>query len=189
MIYGWSPRIGDPSILGWLTVGGYFLASLLCARAARHDAGAVHLWRMLAFALAVLGLNKQLDLQTLLTQVGRELARASGWYDQRRQIQSLFVVAVGLASVALSIVAFAVLRRRSRNIRIASAGFVLLAAFVCVRAASFHHVDRFLKSAVFGARFNWILELGGIAVIAYAAASTRGGTKAEALAPTDPELH
>jgi len=169
MIYGWSPEIGDPSFLGWLTVFGYFMASFLCVRAVRGDAASANLWQILALALAVLGINKQLDLQSLLTAIGRELMHAGGWYDQRRQIQRLFVITIGLLAIVLSVVAAALLRGRSRHIRAASAGFVLLAAFVCIRAASFHHVDRFLKSAVLGARFNWILELGGLAVIALAA--------------------
>jgi len=170
MIYGWSPRIGDPSVLGWLTVFAYFGSSLLCIRAANRDTSAPGLWRILAFSLVVLGLNKQLDLQTLLTQLGRELARTDGWYDRRRQIQQVFVVVIGVASVALSISAFVLLKGRSRAIRVASAGFFLLVTFVFVRAASFHHVDRFLKSAVLGARFNWIFELGGLAVMGIAAA-------------------
>lgn len=174
MIYGWSPRIGDPSFLGWLTVFGYFLASFLCARAAQGDVGSANLWRVLALALAVLGINKQLDLQSLLTAIGRELARTGGWYDQRRQIQRLFVLAIGLLAILLSAVTAMLLKGRSGHIRAASAGFVLLAAFVCVRAASFHHVDRFLKSAIFGARFNWILEFGGIAIIALAAVGGAG---------------
>ena len=181
MIFGWSPGIGDHSYLGWLTVLGYLVASLLCFRAAHRDTGATNLWRIMGFALAVLGINKQLDLQTLLTDVGRELARSGGWYDQRRQIQRLFVVAVGLASVVLVAAAAALLKSQSRHIRAASAGFVLLAAFICIRAASFHHIDKFLKSTMLGVRFNWTLELGGIAVIAVAAATASRPRKAAIL--------
>ncbi len=170
MIYGWSPEIGDPSILGWLTVLAYFVASVLCLRAAHAEPASASLWRALALALALLGVNKQLDLQSLLTAVGRELARTGGWYDQRRQIQRDFIIAIGLGAVLLSAAAPALLRGKSGHVRAASAGFALLAAFVGIRAASFHHVDRLLRSAILGARFNWLLELGGITVIALAAA-------------------
>lgn len=173
MIYGWSPGIGDPSYMGWLTVFGYFIASILCIRAARDDAGAANLWWALAFVLILLGVNKQLDLQSLLTAVGRELARAGGWFDRRREIQQLFIVTVALAALILAVVIPVALKARSRHIRAAYMGFAMLAAFVCIRAASFHHVDRFLKSAILGVRFNWVLELGGIAVIALAAIRAR----------------
>lgn len=169
MIYGWSPEIGDPSLLGWLTVIAYFLASALCLRAARGEPDSASAWRAIAVALAVLGVNKQLDLQSLITVVGRELARTEGWYDRRRQVQYLFVLVIGVLALGLSTAILVRLRGRSRQIQAASAGFALLAAFVCIRAASFHHVDRFLKSAMLGVRFNWILELAGIGIIALAA--------------------
>ena len=89
MIHGWTPQIGDPSVLGWLTVASYFFASLLCLRAAGHDASAKNLWRALGFALIALGINKQLDLQTLFTQVGREYARSGRWYEHRRAVQQI----------------------------------------------------------------------------------------------------
>ncbi len=170
MIYGWTPGIGDPSILGWLTVLAYFLASVLCLRAGREESGSAWPWRALAVALALLGINKQLDLQSLLTVVGRELARAEGWYDRRREVQYLFVLAIGILAVALSAVVLVRLKDRPLRVRAAYAGFALLAVFVGVRAASFHHVDRFLKSTALGARSNWILELCGIGIIAFAAA-------------------
>ena len=166
MIYGWSPGIGDPSFLGWFTVFGYFLAAILCFQASTRDAGARRFWRNLGFALVLLGLNKQLDLQSLVTAIGREFANVEGWYERRRELQRLFVFVVGLTAITGAIAALVVFRNRSRQIRTAAAGFVLLGAFICIRAASFHHVDSFLNAGFFGARFNWIIEIGGITLIA-----------------------
>jgi hypothetical protein len=42
-----------------------------------------------------------------------------------------------------------------------------LVTFVAVRAASFHHIDRWLGYGV--VRLNWVLELGGIALVALSA--------------------
>ena len=170
MIYGWTPQIGDPSVLGWFTVASYFSASLLCFRAAGYDTSAKNLWRAVGFALVVLGINKQLDLQTLLTQVGRELARSGHWYEQRRILQRIFISVIAFTSILGAIAIILMFKNRSREFRMASIGLVLLAAFVCIRAASFHHVDSFLKLSFLGARFNWIIELGGIALIGFAAA-------------------
>ena len=173
MILGWTPRIGDPSVLGWFTVASYFLAGILCLRAADHDANAKNLWYALGLGLVFLGVNKQLDLQTLLTQVGREFARSGHWYDRRRDVQRLFVGVIALTLALSAVTIVLVFRSRSLQFRMASIGFVFLAAFVCIRAASFHHVDRFLKLYFLGARFNWIFELGGISLIGLAAARTR----------------
>jgi hypothetical protein len=45
-----------------------------------------------------------------------------------------------------------------------------LLTFIAIRAASFHHFDRFIGHEVGGVRMNWILELGGISLIAANAA-------------------
>ena len=171
MIHQWTPQIGDPSVLGWLTVLCYFIASMFCFGAAGRDPGAARLWRALGLLLVILGLNKQLDFQTLLTQIGRDFARVGDWYDQRREVQRLFVDTIMAVAALSAIGAVWIFRNQSRAFRVAAAGFALLAAFICIRAASFHHVDAFLKSTLFGARFNGILELGGIGVVAFAAAS------------------
>lgn len=171
MIQGWTPHIGDPSFMGWFTVICYFFSSGVCFRALGSDPGAANLWRVLGLMLAVLGINKQLDLQTLLTQIGRDFARAEDWYDRRREVQRLFVGIVGVVAVLAAVVVAWIFRNQSRPRRIAVVGFTALAAFICIRAASFHHVDALLGLTLFGARFNWIIELGGIGAVTFGAAS------------------
>jgi hypothetical protein len=51
-------------------------------------------------------------------------------------------------------------------------GLSSLITFIVIRAASFHHVDVLLRSQLLGIRVNWILELGGIALIALSAAQS-----------------
>src|SRR5262245_63104416 len=101
----WRPGIGDPTPLGWLTVAAYAVAAALCARAALREgrSGPRGFWWGLAAALALLGVNKQLDLQTLLMQVSRDLARAQGWYDRRQAYQRLFIGGVAVAALAASL--------------------------------------------------------------------------------------
>lgn len=169
MILGWSPQIGDPTPLGWLTVLGYFIAAFASLAASRFDRGPSALWQILSAILLALGINKQLDLQSLLTEIGRAMARSEGWYEQRRTAQFLFVVASVSGLAGAGLLFWKRLRRHRGPVRTAYAGLALLLAFICIRAASFHHVDRFLKASLFGARFNWIFELGGIAIIISAA--------------------
>lgn len=175
---GWRPGIGDPTFMGWMTVCGYLLAFILCSRRFRvllhmNDSfpriKAKLLWSGLALILLALGVNKQLDLQTWLTAFGRALAREQGWYEQRRFVQIIFVIGItvilcgGLAMIAVH------LPLASRRARVALIGVCFLTAFVVTRAASFHHFDVLLKTDLAGARLNWILELGGIFMIALAA--------------------
>ena len=186
----WRPRIGDASFMGWLTVAAYGLTAVLCLVAAlKGGAGASgdesggarsqrRLWLGISAVMFLLCLNKQLDLQSLLTNIGRIVAKRGGWYDGRRTIQFWFVVAVGLASVA----AFVFLVRKTRSIFRGRAwlllGLSMLLLFVVMRAASFHHVGEFLEKRVLGLKMNWLLELGSIALVAISAVRVRGQTPA-----------
>lgn len=186
----WRPRIGDASFMGWLTVAAYGLTAVLCLVAAlKGGAGASgdesggarsqrRLWLGISAVMALLCLNKQLDLQSLLTNIGRIVANRGGWYDGRRTIQFWFVVAVGLASIA----AFVLLVRKTRSIFRGRAwlllGLSMLLLFVVMRAASFHHVGEFLEKRVLGLKMNWLLELGSIALVAVSAVRVRGQTPA-----------
>ena len=186
----WRPRIGDASFMGWLTVAAYGSTAVLCLVAAlKGGAGASgdesggarsqrRLWLGISAVMFLLCLNKQLDLQSLLTNIGRIVAKRGGWYDGRRTIQFWFVVAVGLAGVA----AFLYLVRKTRSIFRGRAwlllGLSMLLLFVVMRAASFHHVGEFLEKRVLGLKMNWLLELGSIALVAISAVRVRGQTPA-----------
>lgn len=175
----WSPGIGDPSFTGWLTVAAYVVAAVVCWRARRVAKAerapapghtAVRFWSVLAVGLGLLGVNKQLDLQTAVTEIGRMLARAQGWYDHRRWVQLAFIGLVVL------IVAFAcrwLLRAAAGDFSrlwLAVVGAAVLGAFVAVRASSFHHVDACIWfDLLFGLRVNAVVELGGICCIGTAA--------------------
>lgn len=179
----WSPGIGDPTPMGWLTVVAYFAASAACfAASARARSASTRvlaerrvgaLWLVLGVFLAALGVNKQLDLQSLLTEIGRYLAHTQGWYEERRAVQARFILVVfGLALVAGAALVW-VSRGHLQRLATALAGAVFLLAFVLVRASSFHHVDTLIRTELVGVRMNWVLELSGIGLIGFAALRDR----------------
>jgi hypothetical protein len=170
----WRPGIGDPTPIGWFTVAAYFAAAIVCGRVWQldrraHQAGAnasPTFWLTLTVLLGALGVNKQLDLQSLLTDVARSLAKSQNWYAQRREVQLLFIAAVGVAAV-VALAAFAwIARKEWKRSVTALAGIVLLLSFIVIRAASFHHVDAFINTRLAGVKWNAILELGGIGLVA-----------------------
>jgi hypothetical protein len=195
----WSPGIGDPNVVGWVTVVGYLVAAGLCWRQYRHlgSGGASRralgpllaafslaflgarrrllampltdrlraLWLGLATVLLLLGINKQLDLQTALTEGARLWAKRAGWYAARRPVQVAFIGAVAALGLATVRAAFLLAHGELRSLRWALAGTVFLGAFVFIRAASFHHIDRLLRMDIGGFRMNWLVEVGGIAFI------------------------
>ena len=170
----WTPGIGDPSAWGWITVLVYAGAAGCCAlAAARTGAGRERLmWSMLAAGLLVLAVNKQLDLQSGLTAIGRCHAQAAGWYGEHRRVQAAFIGVVALTAVLGAVGLGWSLRRRLRRLWPVVLGTALILGFVTIRAASFHHVDVVLGEAAFGVTVNAALEVGGTLLIAWGAART-----------------
>lgn len=163
----WRPEIGDPSPMGWFTVFAYAAAALLAWRVGtlRRD----RIWRGGALLLAALCVNKQFDLQSLFTDIGRELSHRGGWYERRRDFQKGFVLAVVAGAGLLGSWFLWRFRAFLAGHKLLAAGLLFLLTFIVVRAISFHHFDLFLKFRIAGAKMNWVLELGGIALVAVAA--------------------
>jgi hypothetical protein len=173
--FNWSPGIGDPTALGWLTVVLYFLTAWLCWRMverlrSHHREGRpeINTWRAISVLFMLLGINKQLDLQTAFTELCRVLAHKQGWYPQRLSIQLAFIVLVAL--ICLGAALFLVFRSSQAVWPnwLAVLGTILVLGYVFVRASSFHHIDQFIGRELIGMRWNWILEIGGIALVLFA---------------------
>ena len=173
----WSP-FGDKTPIGWTITIAYFVATALTFWAYRCDKrlqedGAKGLdarfWNLLTWLMLALGINKQLDLQRLVTRFGRVLALMTHLYGQRRPFQVAFIGTIALSG--LVVVAVMVVKMRGLRGRYFTAlfGVGFLVVFVVVRAASFHHVDKLLGMRFHNIYTNTFLELGGIIWIALAA--------------------
>lgn len=170
----WSPKIGDPHIMGWVTVAAYALAALLALRAAMkakhiYSDETVAMQRFFWIALAVLFLflavNKQLDLQSLFTAIGRCHAKINGWYDERRGFQRQFIYGMMGATACGFVILAVVFRKILRPNWLALLGVFLVMTFVAVRAVGFHHFDIIIGYEIGDVRMNWVMELGGIAFV------------------------
>ncbi len=174
----WHFTIGDPSIMGWLTVAAYFMAAGLSVLVSVNSARLFlsptlgkqkTFWLMMSCAMLFLGINKQLDLQSYMTAIGKYIAMRNGWYEQRLIVQGWFIKFIVLASLSLLVFLVWYLRGTCIYNGIAIFGFCLLAAFIAIRASSFHHVDTLINSTFLNLRVNWIIELSGIMMIALSA--------------------
>ena len=172
----WTPGIGDPTVAGWITVVAYFIAALLCLRArAGERVVEQRWWRGLGVLMILMGINKQLDLQTLFTDIGRDVARADDWYAQRGIVQWDFIVAMMTGGMIAAVVLILTVGRRSGAwVRLSIVALCWLGVFVLIRAASFHHVDAMLGLKLAGVRFNTAMELGPLLLIIWAAWQAKG---------------
>lgn len=161
----WTPGIGDPSIAGWLTVVAYAVATALAYRCMQVDRRNRRTWTAIATFELLLGINKQLDLQVLVTEVGRYLARQEAWYQDRREVQYAFIATMAVIfAVLIALIHFRT-RTRPPSVRIAMLGASVELVFIALRASSFHHIDAFLGKRLIGAVANVYFENFGILIV------------------------
>lgn len=126
-------------------------------------------WTLSAVLLLVMAFGRLTDAAGLLTQLVRNEALTSGWYEARRPLQAALVgsVAVGwFSSVATAI--WRVPERRRRYLPTAVFVFSLV-CFAAVRTISFHYADAILyNNPIAGVRIGSIIELlfGGCVIVA-----------------------
>ncbi len=190
----WRLGLGDPTVWGWLITLAYFGVGAMCVTAWKREDWAFlrggrglrpRFWLLAGAAMLALGLNKQLDLQTLATSLGRGLAKSQGWYENRRLVQGVFVAIIAVVGLGAAIVGARWLRSAWKRYWPAWVGLVYLGVFIVVRAASFHHLDDVLfKTELFERFVSRVLEAIGVGMVGWGAWRVRGfaaaGTRAGA---------
>jgi hypothetical protein len=145
----WSPGIGDPSVMGWITVALYFVCAYKCYSVyslskkplLKREGRERLLWLCLLISLIALGINKQLDLQSLFTEIGREISKQQGWYRTRRVVQEGFIQAVIVFGGLLAVSMFLVFKRQLKTQALAIVGFCIL----IVALLRFREVKKMLR--------------------------------------------
>lgn len=169
----WRPGIGDPSVIGWATVFTYAIACVLSYRV--YILGdrifiimqnkQKRLWLSISLVMLLLCLNKQLDLQSLFTDIGRYFFQKFELYQARRKYQLLFVVSILTVSMSSVLYVITLYRKVLCAHLVALLGVMFVLTYVIIRAASFHHVDRLISLQFCGLKMNWVLEITGILFI------------------------
>ncbi len=174
--FHWRPEIGDPTPMGWLTTIAYALAAYASLSAARRagrapglPVGSQAVWLLVMVLMVFLSLNKQLDLQSLLTEAGRILSFKLGFYEQRREFQKWFMIGLLAVSSLGSLSTLIFFRGFWKQHLILVSGLFLVIAYVVLRAASFQHIDHLLGRHLENPRTGGLLETGGIALVLLAA--------------------
>jgi hypothetical protein len=93
------------------------------------------------------------------------VAHYQGWYAQRQSVQVLFIGLVALACLTMAVMLLIWMRRAPLPTWLTLLGTTLVLGYVLIRAASFHHIDRFIGETILGLRWNWVIEIGGITLV------------------------
>lgn len=143
----WQLVIGDPNLAGWSITAAYACAAVCAVIVLRRTAfDPAHrrqrqvLWGLIAGLMTALALNKQLDLQSLMTALGRCVAQGQGWYENRRMVQRDFIVGLIAAVVLAGAAMLWMLRGSIRQNLLPLSGMAALAGFVLIRAGHILHI-------------------------------------------------
>ena len=182
MIAGWQASVVDADIADWVTVAAYLVAAVLAYRAAvsarsRSERRERWFWIASTALLVFLAFNELLDLQTLITTLGKQHAKAHGWYEDRRTYQAMFIAALAVLTLAFGLMVLWFIRRAHAGVKLAVLGFVFIGAFVLGRAASFHHFDEMLGRGPDSFNYGSVQEVFGVGIVALAALVYRARTK------------
>jgi len=180
IIERWAPHIGDPTLIGWFTTFLYLAISLVCLKAASTSTNnKVHnysntspsskqnqfFWLSLTLFLIFFGINKQMDFQTLITQIGREISISQGWYENRRSVHATFITIISLFSIAILYAVVNIFKNSLPMIKTSLIGILILFLYYMIRASSFHHINIFDDSLNITLNYIWLLELCGLILI------------------------
>lgn len=150
----------------WLTVIAYGFTAVLCLLLTMQTTTKRRFWGSLTLSMLLLGLNKQQDLTGILTRLIRETAWQEQWYFSRQPVQLALIAGAAILFGGLFFWLIRQAKPASRWQSLALLGIVFLTGFALVRAVSLHAIDAFLYQRIAGIQPNWIVELGGIALVA-----------------------
>ena len=173
----WPAKMGDPTIAGWLITASYGVAGWLCVHAMNAVSASpseprysrrqlAWFWAIAAAAVLGLGINKQLDLQTLAIELGKSIVHMEGWTANRVALKLVLLGAVGASSLLALAWLHARGNRSGRAPQLAIGGLLLIALYAMVRALAFSSLSRLVGGYTAGGRFGWLLELSGVALVA-----------------------
>ncbi|HEX2733447.1 MAG TPA: hypothetical protein VHM70_17670 [Polyangiaceae bacterium] len=124
------------------------------------------LWHALCIAMLLLGINKQLDLQTALIQGASEVVASFGLEDSKDSIKIFFAIGLAIGIGTLGLVLLRVTRRVPPPTRKVLYGVVALLFFILMRALMFEGFAR--RSGLAALPFtSGVFELTSIVWIAY----------------------
>jgi hypothetical protein len=142
----WIKGLGDAYILSWpntVLYGCSFVVAIFKWRELKRTQAPLaeqYFWCFMVLLLFFLGINKQLNFQNLLIDMGRRIAQHGGWFEKRRLVQEWFAYALfGVVGCCALVLVISIRKLWRRNV-LAITGLGVLCAYTLLRAALLSHV-------------------------------------------------
>lgn len=160
---------GDQSLLSWLVFAVYFVVVVwIWVATKKVDSRERGFLLLNLLALLALGLNKQLDIQTDLINLAKQLAQYAGLYSHKTALKQLFVLFVGAGVTTAIIVFVALFWRLFFKYAFVFIGWLCLFIFIVLRVAYFEH-DAFRGASLWQyEQYFQLIELTGLLLIGLA---------------------
>ena len=157
----WAPGIGDPTLLGWCITLGYFATAALSLRTMQRQQKkqSKNFWAIVGILMLIMGFNKQLDLQTLIIQTGKDLSKACGIYDDKIKIQVAFILLFSICGFAATAGFFFLIGKQVLKFPFAIAGIILLVCYVIMRAGTMQQFEILPDRNIRQFQLNQLLEI------------------------------
>jgi hypothetical protein len=155
-----------------LRVAGYVAVAVAAAvsgglerrRAVRCPELRPGVWFVVAGLFVLMAFGRAGNVGQAIAEVGRRGAQSSGWYQSRRSLQEVLVLAVGTIAVLLAAMLPAWTHERRRHyLPMVLVTFAVM-AFAAVRIVSLHQLDDLMHRPLLGTTFGTAAELFGLAI-------------------------
>lgn len=160
---GWHP------VLAATAHAAVALMCLAAGRSARAGGRPNPTWPIAAGAMLLLAVNTLFALDLLGIEVLRGVARASGWYAARREVQVVALVATGMVAVAI----WTHTRHRRASTTPGTpwlvAGLGVLVGLATLHAVSLHATDELINSRLVGLSLGLLVDALGLGLMAASA--------------------
>lgn len=159
----WMGIWGDPWLSGSIFVCSYLITASLIFLAAQKKSGRERIyWRICGCLFIFQVLNTPLDLHALIWTSGRCLAHAQGWYENRQEIQYLFLAVMAiLVSLFLALVVRIFCRSIFSNLLL-TLGVLIAIGFTLIRGVSLHDAAHYYGHSIGPFRAADFIEFAGI---------------------------
>ncbi len=169
----WKTDKGDYSFSGWLITCLYLCSFIMLLFLIGKSTGVSFrdkvFWYSVCGIILFLSINKQLDIQMLITDIARTAAKEYQVYAVRKPFQIRIISFFTSMGISLFILLMILLRSCHRSVFLAIGGVFCLFSFLCLRLVSHHKVEAIFSRSVGVFTLFECLELLGILMVCCAA--------------------